>query len=85
MPRLTRATRDLFATFGFTVAYRPATSEYVVRPFDAPPFQPDPRTYYTTDLGDAIATARAEWLRSTPPGHTRGYLARDGTPTIIHG
>jgi hypothetical protein len=74
MPRIDRNTRDRFRFFGFTVSYRYATSEYVVRPLDAFPGKPDPRTYYTSDLDDALETARAEWIRSTPPGCCRGTL-----------
>jgi hypothetical protein len=54
-----RQTKALVATLGFTLSKR--DGEYRLAPRGLPPDQTEAPAYYTNDLDDALATARAEY------------------------
>jgi hypothetical protein len=55
--------RTALHAIGYTISRRYA--EYRVAPLSGSPAQREARAYYTPDLADAVATARAEAKRRT--------------------
>lgn len=60
-------------SLGFTMSHR--DGEYRVAPMDGTPAQKEARANYTTDLDDAIGTARAEIARTMRCKATEAHRA----------